>query len=260
LFVAGVVGSLAMPETGELDWSDRKQQLEEELERTKGADPFQVLGLDPKSPVPDIRARFFTLSKQYHPDRVFNAPPDIRRMTEEIFRTLKEAYELACDPKRREQHMAQKQAESVGLDVKVILRAEIAATQGERYLKNRSYDRARQFFEEAVTLNPHAAEYKALLGWATFLVDPNQYTAAAKIVLEAIRMDASLDRGYYFMGCIFKTRGDMVQAENAYKKAASVNPKNIEALRELRLLEMRRESEEPSSSPKKGFFDRFKKS
>jgi tetratricopeptide (TPR) repeat protein len=226
-----------------------------------------------------VRQRFFALSKRYHPDRAFDAPPAVKELMENVFRKVQEAYEIASDPRRREEYLSSKDKDKAGLDARALVNAEIAFTQGELYLKNRNYAKAREFFQEAVNLNAYAVEFKAYLGWSIFLDDPGQFTEAAKTIHEAIKANPNLDRGYYFLGCIFKARNEMSQAENAFKKAVAVNAGNVDAQRELRLLALRKDkpgsapapskpasssarptSSRPEAPVKKGFFDRFKKS
>ena len=225
------------------------------------------------SPVAEIRSKFFGLSKQYHPDRAFGATPEVRELMEQIFRRVQEAYEIASDPKKKEEYIARKEEEQGGLDPKTAIKAEIAFTQGELFLKNRNYAKAVELFQQAVDGNAYAVEYKAYLGWAMFLADPSKYTEAAKLIHEVIKTNPNLDKGFYFLGCIFKARNELSQAENAFKKAVSVNPNNVDAQRELRLFSMRKdkggapqpaakEEKKGAAGPekKKSLFDIFRKS
>jgi hypothetical protein len=42
--------------------------------RPEDASPYEVLDLEPKSSEPDVKARYFELSKKFHPDRYFPLP------------------------------------------------------------------------------------------------------------------------------------------------------------------------------------------
>ena len=244
------------------DWGARKVEVETELERLKKAqkagDFMAVLGLDAKASPADAKTKYFALSKIYHPDRAYDAPPEVRALMEELFRLIGEAYEQASDPKKREAAQAARQ-QAEGIDVRTVLQAEIAFNQGNLFLKNNNPARARAHFEDAIKGNNAMPEYKVYLGWAMFLEDPGKFAECAKMIHDAIKASPNMDKAYYFLGCIFKAKGELAQAENAFKKAVGLNANNIEAQRELRLFQMRREKTEQESGKKGGLFGLFKK-
>lgn len=260
--IGGAPAAVVEEAAGPTDWAARKAELEKELERMNGVDPFGVLGVDQKVSMEAAKQRFFTLSKQYHPDRAFDAPPDVRELMENVFRKVGEAYEVVSNPKKREEYQAKKDAEN-SVDVRTLFQAEISFNQGLLFLKNGNIAKARQLFEEAVKLNGMATEYKVHHGWAMFLEDSSRYNEAAKLIHDALKVNPNMDKAFYYLGCIFKARNELSQAENAFKKAIGINPNNIEAQRELRLFGMRREksgAETPAQKAKAGgLFGFFKK-
>jgi hypothetical protein len=56
------------------------------------------------------------------------------------------------------------------------------------------------------------------------------------------------------MGQIYSARGDLDRAYGAFQRALDINPNHVDALREVRLIEMRR-----AKGDRKGLLDRFKK-
>jgi len=56
------------------------------------------------------------------------------------------------------------------------------------------------------------------------------------------------------MGQVHSARGDLERAYNAFQRVLDINPNHVDALREVRLIEMRR-----AKGEKKGLLDRFKK-
>lgn len=260
-FLGPPQASLEAPQAeGPIDWDVRKTQLEAELERMKSASPFDVLGIQEKTSTADAKTRFFALSKQYHPDRAFDAPPEVRKLMELIFQKVGEAYEVVSDPKKREE-MASKKEQEEGIDARQLIQAEISFNQGALFLKNQNAAKARPFFEEAMKLNPHAVEHKVYYAWTLFQEDPSRFSEAAKLIHDVTKTAPNFDKGFYFLGCIFKARNEHTQAENAFKKAVGLNASNIEAQRELRLYQMRREktAPEPAATKSKGLFGLFKK-
>jgi len=61
---------------------------------------YAVLGLPLSAKADDVKRRYRQLSKRCHPDLVAEMDDEIRRVAEERFREITEAYELIRDPKR----------------------------------------------------------------------------------------------------------------------------------------------------------------
>ncbi len=92
----------------------------------------------------------------------------------------------------------------------------------------------------AVELHRDNADGLALLGWlramkpgATSLSD------GLKHLDEAIRLSPKLDRALYYRGALLKRANRLDEALRDFKAAVDVNPKNMDAVREVRLHTMR---------------------
>ncbi|MCU0661652.1 MAG: DnaJ domain-containing protein [Myxococcota bacterium] len=71
------------------------------------ANHYELLGVTPDATRMDIRARYFELSKQLHPDRTFGRDiGDLRRQLEQIFQRVTMAYEILSHPARRGEYDA----------------------------------------------------------------------------------------------------------------------------------------------------------
>jgi lipoprotein NlpI len=62
-------------------------------------------------------------------------------------------------------------------------------------------------------------------------------------------------RAYYYLGVCLKEEKDIDRAYNMFRKAKELDPRLLDAEREMRLINMRREKEKGGG----GFFDRFRK-
>jgi curved DNA-binding protein CbpA len=65
---------------------------------TLDEDPYQVLSLSHSATRKQIRRKYFTLAKRYHPDKV---PQHLHQQNEEQFKKIKQAYECLMDPVSR---------------------------------------------------------------------------------------------------------------------------------------------------------------
>ena len=59
------------------------------------------------------------------------------------------------------------------------------------------------------------------------------------MIQQALQMRERLDEAHEFLGRIARIEGDDLTAKSEFEKALRINPKNVEAARELRLFTMR---------------------
>lgn len=59
----------------------------------RSRDPYEVLGLAPGAPAEEIRRAYRELAARYHPDKVEHLGEEFRRLAEQRFREINEAYE-----------------------------------------------------------------------------------------------------------------------------------------------------------------------
>ena len=65
-------------------------------------DYYQLLGLDPKANLGEIRSAFHASSRSFHPDANRELPPDLKRQCHLISKRITEAYSVLRDPRRRQ--------------------------------------------------------------------------------------------------------------------------------------------------------------
>ena len=101
---------------------------------------------------------------------------------------------------------------------------------------------ARKEMEKAVNLYPKEPEYICYLAWTMFkgAKDQAEKEQAKKMVLKSLQMNPDLDKAHFFLGSILKDEGKEKEAEKRFERAIQCNPNNTEALRELRLFQMRK--------------------
>jgi len=102
---------------------------------------------------------------------------------------------------------------------------------------------------QIMELNPDDADYHATYGWLLF----SKHDGAESVQLEAIAaleraiaLSPDHDKSHYYLGMILKRAGRVGEAATHFAKAAEINPRHIEAVREVRLANMRK-SESPAS-------------
>lgn len=226
-----------------------REELAERLVEMKKQDYFEVLGVSKNASPSEIKKAYFALAKQYHPDRLpATSSSEIRGLADEIFDLISSAHEILSDDARRAEYLEEISSgtkRDVSSEVSKILTAEGLFQKGEIMLRKRDYQAAREHFEEAVNLCPEEGEFRAFLGWAMFQSDPKNEEVVREArdqINQAISLNPKVDKAYLFLGYIYKAMNYKDMAEHEFEKAIQCNPDCTEALRELRLINMRRKA------------------
>jgi len=95
--------------------------------------------------------------------------------------------------------------------------------------------------EAAVHANPTEGEHLAYLIWARLCLGQISHSDARPRFQEAVKLTPKCARGFYFLGLCYKHDNDMDKAYNAFRKASELDPRLLDAEREMRLINMRKE-------------------
>jgi CheY-like chemotaxis protein/tetratricopeptide (TPR) repeat protein len=196
---------------------DIRGQLTELAQRFAGLDAFGVLDVSRSASDDDVRNAYAELAKRTHPDH------RLQYIARERGRAQEEK-ELA------EGHRA--------------LQGEIAFQKGEAALRAKRIERALEHFERAVALYPEEGEYHAYRGWTHYLAAPERPQRLAEaigFVQKGRKLAPDREKPYLFLGRLCLADGRQDIAEKMFARAVQLDPDCVEALRELRLLHMRRE-------------------
>ena len=130
--------------------------------------------------------------------------------------------------------------------------AEREFQKGEARLRSHDWSGALGHFERAVELYPDEGEYLAYCGWSFYLThghDDAVFRKAFDLVKRGAKLAPDREKPYLFLGRLCQAAGHLDAAERMFMKAVERRPDSIEALRELRLMQMRR--------PKQGLLGRL---
>jgi CheY-like chemotaxis protein/tetratricopeptide (TPR) repeat protein len=223
-------------------------ELAEMAEKLRGRDYFGILGVSTQSGEVEIRKAYVDLAKRTHPDRFSSASDPVRHLAEEIFGLISRAHEVLSDRYRRLEYIRDRgnQArDAVELEEgHRALKAELEFQRGVVCLRKKSYQGAADHFEAAVRAYPEEGEYHAYYGWAYYLLKPEapgRLREALEHVLRGRKLAPAREKPYLFLGRLYKAANRVKTAEKMFARAVQLDPDCVEALRELRLLDMRRE-------------------
>jgi tetratricopeptide (TPR) repeat protein len=146
-------------------------------------------------------------------------------------------------------------------------------------LKKNDLAGAERLVAHAVEADPDQPEYRALLAWVGALRrgDPpdvregqasTHFDDLIKIFDELLAKEHRFERALYYRGVLLKRSGRVERAIRDFRLAAEINPKNLDAVREVRLYEMRKRTaagapkdkptkDKPAEGGEGGLFGKF---
>ncbi len=234
---------VSLPRLGGQEGAQR-EKLAQRMSAMRKLDYFELLGVQRTATREDVKRAYFALAKEYHPDKHYSsASAEVRELAQEIYEYISTAHDVLTDAEERKKYVLELNSgaqKTTGPDVSRILAAEGKFQRGEELMKQRAYGEANKLFREAISLYPDEGEFHAWEGWAGFQANPNTADDAMRAIERSISLNPRLDKGYLFLGYIYKATGRPDRAERQFEKAIQCNPDCTEALRELRLLGQKR--------------------
>lgn len=227
-------------------------ELRQRVTALESQDHFGVLGLARGATSAEVRTAYHKLAKLCHPDRHAQSGPEIREAADKLFARVSEAYRVLADPALTAKYEEQLKKKPGDVDAAEqlarVVGAEKSFRQGEAEMKRRNYAAAVGHFDEATRLYKDEGEYHAWLGYALALAMPNDFASQRRSSAElalALQLNPRCAKAHLFQGYLFKNQDRMREAELAFRQALELDGKEIDAERELRLLNMRREKTPP---------------
>ncbi|MCK9461954.1 MAG: response regulator [Proteobacteria bacterium] len=247
---------------------EKAQALLAEYIKYRTADYFTLLGVPRDATAAQITAAFQTRQRRYHPDTLVGIDTGlVHEKMEELydrvhsaFRTLTDAglrakYEEELD-KGAKRTMLTQQSRTGRIETLANKpRHEILFEDGFSLLRNGEFSRALAMFEAAEKLEPKA-RYGAYRAWCSYLANPQIREKVERELVLLAKQNAGDGLTYYLLGNFYLREDNEKRATACYEKALSIDPQNIDATRQLRLIRMRQRQKRTEAS---GLFDLFKK-
>jgi Tfp pilus assembly protein PilF len=115
--------------------------------------------------------------------------------------------------------------------------------KAEVYFKRNDLAQAESHCRLALEGDPTQPDYLAMLAWLVALKPENQSPdktlESIRMLDKAASMSSRCERAFYWRGMLYKRLGKAELAAKDFKRVADLNPRNIDAAREVRLHTMR---------------------
>jgi curved DNA-binding protein CbpA len=229
------------------------------IQRCKALDTqnyFDMLGVAREASAETVRKEYFALAKRWHPDRVAGPLLPTKPFVERVFGHLTQAHDTLTDEKRRGPYLrtVQDGGGTPESDRKLgaIVAASMENQKAEVLIRRRDFDGAVAILRGGLELNTDDADLHASLAWALFMQPNGKASEILAAADRAIAIAANHDRAHYARGMILRRMGREEEAVTHFRKAAEANPKNLDAVREARLADMRGTGPKQSGTEGKG--------
>jgi hypothetical protein len=233
--------------------SEMRERILKRSEEITRQDYFAMLGVPRDADTDAIQKAYFLLAKVWHPDRLPREIEGVREQCGKVFAHMSEAHQTLTDSERRKRYETlMKEGGATPDDQAQIGKVLDAATnfqKAEICLKRNDLVQAEQLVRLAFEGDPMQADYLALLAWLEAIKPENHRAPATErriaMLDRAIKMSDKCSNAYYYRGLLYKRLGNEKQAYKDFKDAADLNPRNIDAIREVRIYAMRKGSQPP---------------
>ncbi|MEA3363496.1 MAG: response regulator [Thermodesulfobacteriota bacterium] len=238
-----------------------RRKILDDYQRIMNSDYFETLGIDRKSGSAEARKAYYRLAKEYHPDRFLGSglSNEMSNKIKEMFQYITQAYTVLSDSDNCADYLDELvNGPKKSIDINQVIEAETSYQEGRALLKVRRFGAAAKSLQRAIELSPGESEYMTFFAWALFKSAPEKLdiqNQALEVLLASRETNPGFDLTHLYLAQVYQSLGKERQAEKSFEMAVQANPDCTEALRELRLINLRRE-QEPQS---KGLFKTFMK-
>lgn len=229
------------------DPARRRLQVVSRASAAVDEDLYAVLGVAPTSTPAEVEAAFLDRMKRWHPDRLPSALADVRAVATRLVARLTEARATLVDPARRRAYddvlAGGTSTQDEEAQVERVLRAASDFQKAQVHLKRNDLAACEEAVRAAWEGDPTQADYLALLTWVESQKPEAQAPdALAKLIAKldkAVSLGERCERAYFYRGMLLKRAGQLPRAMADFRRSAELDPRNLDAVREVRLYTMR---------------------
>jgi CheY-like chemotaxis protein len=232
--------------------SPRDEALRTELtalaNRIRDLDHYGVLDVEPDADDESIRIAYAALAKRTHPDRFHAASSSVRQLASQVFGRIAEAHSVIGTAEGRATYAAReargRRDEAAEDEGRRALTAETEFQKGEARMSQRDYEGALVHYGRAMQNFPSEGEYRAHYGWCLYLCHPDNEIMLGEALehcREGVRLAKDREKPYLLLGRLYKGTGKTVAAKRMFARAVQIRPQCVEAMRELRIMNMRQD-------------------
>jgi curved DNA-binding protein CbpA len=241
-----------------------REEIEGKHQKLETLDHYEVLELERSATNEQIAGAFAALVRRWHPDRLSPDLGDLREVSMRVFARMTEAYRTLGHPGSRQEYDQSLGGGDPGVDTEQaqvvrVLRAAEAFQKAEILLRKRDLEGAEKFASAAISGDKEQPEYAALYAWIRARkagATEADIAASLEALKAAVGKQHDNVKIRYYLAGVLKLSGQESAALREFRFVAENDPSNLDAARELRLHELRRNNP-PEPAPSEGLFGRL---
>ncbi len=205
-----------------------RRWVDEDLERLRSLDFFDLLGVDENAPEREITRAYMERIARYEAQDIETINDEtVKSKIVQIRSWLNLAYDTLRDPDlRRVYRKKEKGKKASGINVD----GERLIVSALRDLDRNQIDRAIESLEAAHKILPNDISINGYLGWALFQKDRvTHLEKATQMLVEAVKRDPTDAQTHFYLGEIFSYRKDWNKAARLFAQAVNLNPTFVKA-------------------------------
>ncbi|MCA9581583.1 MAG: DnaJ domain-containing protein [Myxococcales bacterium] len=239
----------------------RWSQIAKKADEIEHQNYFQMLGLPDGATTSQASDAYLKAVKFWHPDRLPKELSDLKPWVDRVFHHLTEAKRVLTDEKLREEHIGSIAAGGgtpvADREVNAIVHAAMEFQKVEVIMRRGDWTEALKVIREVKALHDGDADYHATEAWILFNRHKGSSAPFDKMLAavdKALELSPNHENAAFYKAKILKRKGEDDKALKYFKSVASMNPHNIEAAREVRIANMRKEGKNSGGDILSRFF------
>ncbi len=236
---------VAAPKPPPVDLRARLAAAEARLAAMQDETYFQMLGVAPAAPTPEVRAAHAERCAHWRPEAVPESAIALREVHQRVQALLDEAHAALTDEESRRRHFSEIVAGAGTPNARQGLAAHADAQTklhtAEVCLRCGAFDEASKLAREALVAQPELAGAIVVLVAALLAKTPQgPCIEALGWVARGLKLRPDDDQMQVLAGRAYARRGDEARSLEHFIRAYKINTANMDAVRELRAIAARR--------------------
>ncbi|HEY1100420.1 MAG TPA: tetratricopeptide repeat protein, partial [Myxococcota bacterium] len=244
-----------------LDLSAEEQALKQQLVGAAQAmatqNHYAFIGVRQGADDGAIRNAYVALARDYHPDRIQGSKligdPEVVAAVDVLFKRLNDANKAIGNVEARARYdrelALQESSSSVPTSAtpgrqRRPVEARNAYAMAETFFKRKDFKQAEVHYRQAISFDGEEPMLQVALAWCLFLnpeLPEETRIGEARRRLDDLVKKTKNGDAYYKLGRVLREAGEEAAAIKCFENAVKLSPGHIDAQREVRLVESRRE-------------------
>jgi curved DNA-binding protein CbpA len=236
-----------------------REEIEQKHQKIEGQNHYEVLEIEPAATAAQVATAFAQLARRWHPDRLSPDLSDLKDVTMRVFARVTEAHRVISHASSREEYdrslnLGGSEQDDEQAQVARVLRAAEAFQKAEILVRKRDLEGAERFASLALAGDAEQPEYAALHAWIRARkagATEADVNSSLDMLKQCVSKQGNNVKIRYYLAGVLKLAGQQAAALREFRFVAENDPSNLDAARELRLNDIRKQ-QQPAPAPSEG--------